>query len=377
MSDPPTAVTEELKTATEEYIAARDAVAEYGRETLNTVADQHQEAQALLLEYEDKATDTGREEFVNFARFKHSFSTLVENLPEELPARSAFEQAHECIDKRRLSEDDFVRAREALSPAAELAQRLDRLDTARSQLITTRRQAEDRITELEDRIEHHERLLELGTADFDAPIEQLRDPIDRYNQAVAAGFDTLRSDWPARRAFRVLDRATYYPLVPISQPPAELREYVETTAAGDQSITTLLAYLDYSRSKLAHYVDDATAFRRHVATNRTYLEELTVDPLQIEWPPPPADRVAWRVRELRAVGSRFLSSAGIAALRDLTACARNPETYQRLRDAAIATEQLDKQDRQRIADGTIETELSQYRTAKEEIEAALADAPDP
>lgn len=366
-----------LRAAAATYREAKAAVDEYGRDRLEELRGTSRNARNLLLEYEDRATDTGAEGFVKFAQFKTNFVRLVENVDEELPAREAFERAREAVDKRRLSPEDFERAREELEPAADLVERLEELSTARDQLADARQRAIERRDELEAEIEERERILELGEADLDAPIEELREPIEHYDRAVREAFDELRSDASAREVFELIERTRAFPLVTLPQPPEDLREYVEETDAGDESIATLLEYADYSRSKLSHYVTDADALKRNVATRRTYLTELDAEGLTVGWPPPPAEHVPWLTRELRAISGRIVDEDALEALRELEAIARAPERYERLRDAAVADDQLSAEARERLESGAVEREIEQLRETIATIEGALEAAPDP
>jgi len=365
-----------LESAATAYRDAEAAVDEYGRESLETLRERYRTARDLLVGYQDSATDTGAQEFVNFAQFQGQFTTHVEGLDDDLPRREAFEAALEAVDKTRLSEDDFARALEALEPASDLAERLDDAAAARDRLAEAISDARARRRELQSAAEHSERLIELGEADLDAPLYELREPIERWNASVREAFEDLRTDAPARELFALLERAERYPLVDLRSPPDRVVEYVETSAAGEESVARLLEYADFSRSKLAHYVPDADAFRRAVATERTALERLDAEPLTVSWPPPPAAEVPWLVRELRGVAGGIVDDEAVAALRDLRRLATDEQRYGRLRDAAVATERLDADDRDRLASGAVEDDLADQRAAIERIEAALAEAPE-
>ncbi len=371
------AVVADLRAAAEAYRTAMSAVEERGRDRLERLADAHERATNLLVEYEDSATDTGAREFVNFAQFKTSFIGLVEDLNDDLPAADAFEAAREAIDKRRLSEDDFDRARQRLAPVEDELDKLDALETARDNLIDARRRAEDRRSTLVAETDRLEDLLTLGDADFDAPLEDLREPVTAYNEAVESAFRDLRRDAPIREVFALIERAQAYPLVGFREPPPSLVTFVEESPDAEYTITELLELAEYSRSKLAHYVDDPRAFRQAVATNRTYLEELGAQPLMIDWPPPPAEQVPWITRELRAVAGRIVDTDAIVALRAVEAIARDTDRYRTLRQTAVAETRLDAEERRALVDGTLAQRLAASREAIDRIDEALAAAPNP
>jgi hypothetical protein len=348
--------------------AARERVAEHGQERLETVAAAHSEATGLLERYESRATGTG--DFAAFVEFQDAFARLVEGLDDDLPAREAFEEAKDVLDQRRLSVDDFERAREALGPATDLVERLRERDRAEERLRDARHEGRERLREIEERIERLERVRRLGEADLGAPVERLRDPVASYNERIREAWETFRREESAREVFRVVEATSAYPLVAFRQPPAALREYVDTHAAGEESIPTLLEYADYTGSKLSHYVDDAGALKTRVATHRTYLERLDADPLTVSWPPPPADRLRYRAGELVSVVGRFAPEDAVAAARTVRRLPDDTE-YGRLREAALARAELSADQRERLERGAVEADLTAAREALERLRATL------
>ena len=365
--------TDRLRDAREELADARAAVADAGEEQLAAVRDAHREATDLLDRYEGRATGTG--DFRAYVEFQEAFVELVEGLPDDLPAREAFEAANELLDQRRLGEDDFAQAREILNPAADRAALLEARATAEERYETARRDARKRLRTLDDRIEELERLKRLGAADLDAPVERLRDPIESYDEAVRAAWTEFRREASAREVFRVVEASEPYPLAAFAQPPVDLREYVDSYPAGEEPIPTLLEYADYSSSKLSHYVDDPGALRTRVATHRTYLERLDADPLTVSWPPPSADRLRYLAAELVSVVARFAPEAVVAEARRLR---RLPDEvdYERLRETALARDELDEDERDRLERGAVEADLNAARDERERIGTALADIAD-
>jgi len=126
-------------------------------------------------------------------------TTSSRTRPSRTPSRA--------IDKRRLSESDFERAREALEPAAEYADLLEEREAAREEVAEARKAANKRSRALDDEIAERERLLELATADLDAPVERLREPIEHYNEAIREAVQEYRLAASAREVFDLLERA--------------------------------------------------------------------------------------------------------------------------------------------------------------------------
>ncbi|WP_115863261.1 DUF7118 family protein [Halorussus litoreus] len=365
-----------LEAADDEYHAVDERIADYGEETVEQVADAHDRATNLLDRYEGKATGTGRENFKNFMEFKSNFTSLVENLADDLAEREAFEAAKEHVDKNRLNEGDFERARDGLAPASEVAGLLDERREARENYRQVRREIRSAIGDLTDEVADRERLLELGDADLDAPVEEIREPLQRYDEAVSDAFAEFRSEASAREVLDFVAATRDYSLVEYREPPDNLKEYVESSEAGTETIPDLLKYAGYSNSKLDHYVDDATALKRAVATNQTYLERLDASPLQLDWPPKSAADLRWRVDELVSVVSRFADEDVVATLREVQSVVRDEARFERLRTAAEAKTELSEAEREKVASGAVEDELTELREGKERLEAALDEYPE-
>ncbi|AEH35843.1 DUF7118 family protein [Halopiger xanaduensis] len=363
---------EELEAARERFDRVQQRIEDRGADTVETAADAYRSATKLLEDYVDRATGTGRENFKAYVELEGQFATLVENLPDDLERRDAFEDALDAIDKRRLSESDFERARDALEPAAAFADLLDEREAAREDLAAARKDAAKRRREIDDEIASKERLLELGDADLDAPVERLREPIETYNEAVREAFAQYRQEASVREVFALLERSRLYPFVGYDQPPEDLREYVDTSADGEYAIPELLEYADYSRSKLEHYVADADRLKRRVATQRTFLDGIDAEPLTVDWPPGPAGVLRRRTREYRPFVERVGGEDAVAALRDVRALLNDPDIdYERLQTAAQAVAQLTPEQRERLADGRVAAELEALREEKRALEAAL------
>jgi hypothetical protein len=359
---------ERLAAAREELQAAEESLEATGEERVADAADAYRTATDLLDRYVDTATGTG--DFAAYVEFQDRFLGLVDDLDDDVPAADAFEEAAELLDKRRLSEDDFERARELLEPAREMLAKLERRDAAEESLRAAESDARRRLKSVEERIEELERLRAFGKADLDAPTERLREPIEAYDEGIKEDFGTYRSSASAREVLSFVARTTSYPLVEFRQPPAELREYVETTDAGEEPITKLLEYADYSSSKLDHYVDDPGLLRTRVAVHRTYLERLDADPLVVGWPPPSADRLRHRASELVSVVGRFADEGTVAALRRVRDLPRTTD-YERLRTAATARTELSDDARERLQSGAVESELAERRAERERLREAL------
>jgi hypothetical protein len=358
-----------LVDAHERYEAAREAVEDVGEPELRRLARAHERLNDLFARYEERATGTG--DFGGFVEFQSGLDDLVSDLPEDFPRRETFEEIEDVFDKRRLNEADFERARELLAPIEDDLDRLEEREAAREHLREARRAAERRIEEIEGEIAEYNRLLSLSDVDLDAPVADLRVPIDGYNDAVAAEFSDYRSRASAREMVAFLDRTDWYPLVETPDLPTDLRSYVANAAVGSEPVPKLLEYADYSRSKLEHYVEDADALKRAVATRRTALERIDVTPFRIQWPPPPADELRYRLRELRGVITRFASEETVARLREVRTLTRDPD-YERLRRGAEAREVLGERERERLRSGAIAEDRKAAIERRERLREALS-----
>lgn len=357
-----------LANAHADHERACEAVQEIGETDLERLADARSALADLFARYEDRATGTG--DFTGFIEFQSELAEFVEALPDDLPYREAFEEIESIFDKRRLGEDDFERAREALEPVDEVIERLDDRAHAREDYREARRAVEERIEELDGRIAEHDDLLELADADLDAPVERLREPISAYNDAVTAAFEEFLDTASAREVCEFLNVAERYPLVETPTVPTDLADYVAASEAGTESIPDLLEYAEYSRSKLDHYVEDPDALKRAVATRRTALARIDATPFRIEWPPPPAAALRWRIRELIALVGRFAPKSTVARLREVRALIRDPD-YGRLRRAARAREGLTDRQRERLASGAVADDREAAIAERDRLREAL------
>jgi hypothetical protein len=241
-------------------------------------------------------------------------------------------------------------------------------------VAATKGDIRDAIQETRNRIDRLETVRSLGAADLDAPVEDLREPIEQYNDSVRQAVTEFRRSAPAREVLGVMQRAQRFPLLPVPEPPEDLQEYLDSADVGTEPIPTLLEYAEYSRSKLAHYVESPATFARIVGGNRTYLNGIDATPFTVDWPPPAAETLRWRGRELIAVLDRFAGEETIAAFRSAFEMARtDPERYSTLRLTARARNELSEEERKRVADGTIEADLAAARDRLETLQDALED----
>jgi len=366
MSDSdPAAALRDARTELADVVAEIEDV---GEENVEAVADAYDRATDLLDSNEAAATGTG--DFEAYVRFQNAFVELLEGLDEDLPTRDAFEAANDHLDKRRLSESDFDRAREALEPAREVAALLERRTAARDRVDEAEYAVESRIDDLDERIDDLERLAGLDDVDLDVPVSDLRDSVDEYNDAVREAFETFRANASARAVFDLVAATESYPLVEFRQPPSDLRRYVAERPAGEETIETLLEYADYSASKLDHYVEDPSALKTRVAVHRTYLERLDADPLTVSWPPADAESLRRRLREVEAVLHRFAPEETVATLRSLRDLSRT-DRYDRLREAAVVETELDERERERLRSGAVHDDLAAARDERERLRAVL------
>ncbi|QSG10366.1 DUF7118 family protein [Halapricum desulfuricans] len=355
------------------YGEACDRVEEAGEDRLQRLAGYYDELTGLFDRYESRIVSDGESEvdMEAFIEYQDELAHFFEHLPEDLPHREDFEAIDDMMHERYLKHSDFEAAREALSPVADLVGRLEERARAEERLAEARRDLERRRREIDERIDDRERLIEFGEADLDAPVERLREPIETYDEAVVDAFETFTGEASAREVLSFVESTAAFPLIEYREPPEDLLEYVRTSGAGAESIPQLLEYADYSVSKLDHYVEDARALKRNVATHRTYLQRLDGDPLTIGWPPPTAAALQFRCRELVSVVDRFdPPDTVLAALHDVRALARR-EDYERLRESAVARERLDDDERERLKRGEIRDELEQLRERYERLASVL------
>ncbi len=365
-----TGLVERLDAAADELERAEAAVEAEGEAELERLADAYDSFLAFIDENDGKATGSGREAFMAYVDFQDELVSRVERLPDDLPEREAFEAVGDLLDKRRLSESDMQRARETLEPAAERAALLDERDAARRRYREARRAVEARRREVADAIEEREALLEFADADLDADLSPLREPIAAYDDAVREAFRSFKREAPAVEVLDLLDAAADYPLVELDPAPDRLARFLRSSPAGEEPVPRLVELADFSPSKLAHFVDDPDRFRAIVASNRGYLDRLDAEPLTVGWPPPAAEALRFRARELVAVVDRFAPEGPVARLHELRDLTRSAG-YGRLRRAAVARERLSDDERERLRSGAVESEIESLREELATLQEAL------
>jgi len=355
---------DDLDRAASAYENACERVEAAGEDRLERLAEAHGDLTDLFDRYEERATGDG--DFKVFIEFQEAMATFIERLPEDLDERERFEEVDDVMQQRRLTESDFARAREIIDPVAEEVGLLEQRRATRERYRKLRKRARSRLRDLDEHVADLEDLQALGDADLDAPVERLREPIDAYNEAVTEAFAAFKRDSSAREVLDFVARTTAFPLVGFRDPPADLVEYVESHEPGTEPIPQLLEYADFSTSKLSHYVADPDALKRAVTTDRTYLRRLDAEPLTVDWPPPAADTLGWRVRELIQVVGRFADDDVLVALRTVRALPTETD-YERLRRSARARSQLTDAERERLASGAVAEALDRARDARERV----------
>ncbi|WP_049907677.1 DUF7118 family protein [Haloferax elongans] len=374
MSDPDDPIAS-LRRAAERRSEKREQVDDIGLETLRTVADAYRDVETLLDRYEERITD--RDDLEGYIEFRERLTEVLEALDADIRHSEAFVDANDALTTgvtSTLSTSDVDRARAALDPVRNDASLLDAWQSARDDYRSARHEAERHEAELRDRVEELERVRELGAADLDAPTQDIRVPIESYNDAVTDAFNRFLRDASARDVLEFLETATAYPLVELPAPPAPLRDYLHTASVGTEPVSVLVEYAEYSRSKLDHYVSDPQSFQAAVGPHTRLLATLSADPLTVEWPPKPASELRWRMRELVAAVGRFADEETVALARAVRALTERDD-YDRLRDAAVAREVLTDEQRARLKRGAVEEELEAKRAAAEDVAACLDEHP--
>jgi len=382
-STPAADVVAELETAYRRVRTIDSEIDDHGEDNVEAAAAAYRNATRLLDRYEDSATGTG--DFKAYLQFQNEFIALAEGLSDDTLAAEAFQRASDRMDKRRLNRSDFDYAREQIEAAAEAVDLLERREEAHSEYRQARHDAKARRDELDGEADRLRRVRKLGGVDLDIPLEPLREPVEAYNAAVRAAFDGFRRTESARDLFDLLAAGADRPLVDADRPPRDLAEYIESAPAGREPLTTLREYADYSPSKLEHYVDDPGALRTHVSVHQTYLNRLGPEPLLIEWPPAKVGVLRARLRELAPLVRRLDAATdreeaaadadtddeSIEYHRRRLARLTRTDDYGRLRQVAVADEELSAEEFDRLAAGTVDDDLAAVEAGIDAIDTAL------
>ena len=363
----------DLKRAQERYDETQSRMEEFGEDDLEELAEVYWTFTDLLDRYEEQVVGDAGDYRTNI-EFQNEIATVINEASNDVLLYETFVECGKHLRKKYYKTKHFDHVREQLEPVGDIVERLVNYEEGRDEYREARRAVVRRVRDLEDQIANLERLSRLGEADLDAPTERLREPIDAYNEAVSDAFRTFLSESSAREIVDFLDAMETYPLVPFESPPDELGSYLREEPPGEETISKLLDYAAYSRSKLDHYVDDPDRLKHVVGGQRAYLSGLDAKPLRIEWPPPPATELQWRCRELRAAVNRF-APAVVETLRAVEALPRETD-YQRLRTSVLAREELTDAEREHIKSGSIERELEEAREELRTLEDVLAEYPE-
>ncbi|MWV63907.1 hypothetical protein GRS48_03585 [Halorubrum sp. JWXQ-INN 858] len=344
-------------------------IADLDRERVEAAADAYRQAHRVLDQYEEDAVGTG--DFGSYVTFEGAFASAT-NVDDDALAAAAFTAADEAVDKRRLSKDDFAAAREALEPAGEYVDLLAARDDAVDDYRTARKAARDARDALAARVEELRGVAAMADADLEADVDRLRDPIRTYNDAVREAFRSFAKSTSARAVFDLLERADATPFVDVAVPPRDLREYVDDHAAGEETVSDLLEYADYSNSKLEHYVDDPGALRTAVAVHRTFLERIDGEPFTLAWPPGPGGELVYEIDELVPLVARFADDGTVATLRSIRDLARD-DGYERLRRAAEVRKALAAPELALLERGTIDDRVADAERTLAIVEDVVAE----
>lgn len=363
----------DLERAIEDLDQAEQRVEEFGKQDLEELAEAYEDFTTLLDRYEEQVVGDAGDYQTNI-EFQSEIADVVDDFPSGLLLAETFQECSEHLKQRYFKTSHFEHVREQLEPVEDIVQRLYDYKEALRTYRDRRKAVVYRIRELDDRIAELERLSRLGNADLDAPTEQLREPIEEYNEAVTDAFEQFHAEASAREVIRFLDAMNQYPLVEFEPAPPELREYLLSEPPGTEQISTLLEYSDYSRSKLDHYVEDPDRLKHIVGGKRTFLSGLSGAPLRIEWPPPAAEALQLRCEELTAAVNR-VDPAVVADLRTVAALPRTTD-YKILRTSAQAREDLTAEEREEIKSGSIDPELERAREERERLAEELSGFPE-
>jgi hypothetical protein len=374
-ADPETAELVKRLEQTEKRVTETKArVEEFGQEDIEQLADAYRQFTGLLDRYEDQVVGEAGDVKTNI-EFQSQVADVVGKIPSSTLLYATFVECSDYLKQKYFNASDFEHVRDQLEPVGDIVARLDEYREAHREYRDTRQEVRREIRTLDERISDLERLVELGEADLDAPTEQLREPIEAYNDTATDAFRRFVEHEPAREVLTTIEAMEAYPLVAFESPPEGLTRYLQEADPGEMAIPKLLEYARYSRSKLGHYVDDPDRFDRTVGGHETFLSGLDAEPLRIGWPPPSATGLRWRCEELTAALNRIAPPA-VEQLRVVAALPRETE-YERLRASATASEQLTDEERRRLRSEDLATQLANLRDQRTRLSQALENSSDP
>jgi hypothetical protein len=364
---------EAIERSEEELDRRQRRVEEYGESALAELTEGYESFSEVLDIYQDQVTgDDG--DIQTIVEFQSEIDRVMSEIPDDVLHADIFEECDEYLQQKWFSDSDFEHVHDQLEPVADLAEWIGDRDEALEAYRKARRDIEARLRECEGEIDELERLADLSEADLAAPTERLEEPIREYNETAMEAFREFKRSASAREVVRFLDEMEAYPLVEFESPPQDVVEFIEENPTGEEPIATILDYADYSRSKLEHYVDEPNKLKHAIEGHRTYLETLDGEPLTIDWPPPTAEELTYRCRELTAAINR-IDSGVVERLREVEARPRETD-YERLRRSAVVRQELSDEERERLQSRDIEADIAELRAEHDRLSEALAEYPE-
>jgi len=348
-------------------------VEEYGEDDLGELTEAYEQFSKVLGIYQDQVTgDDG--DIQTIVEFQSEIDRVMTDIPDDVLHADIFEECDEYLQQKWFSDSDFEHVYDQLDPLADLAEWIGDRDEALEAYRKAHRDIEARLRECERELDDLDRLADLSEADLDAPTERLEEPIQQYNDAVTEAFREFKRSASAREVIRFLDEMERYPLIAFESPPRDVVEYIAETPTGTEPIVTIREYTDYSRSKLEHYVEEPNKLKHAIEGHRAYLDALDGGPLTISWPPPTAEQLEYRCRELTAAVNRIDPDV-VEQLRTVQALPRETD-YGRLRRSAVVRQDLSDEERERLQSGQIEDDIAELRAEREQLQEALEAYPD-
>lgn len=344
----------------QELEESRRAVDVAGRREVEAARSIYNRLSNYIDRYEEPAKGHG--DFESYLEFQSVLAEIEEELSDDVYGKEAFENALGRFESRTLRAKHFERAKNDLKEVQDVVESLEReehlvdeLETETGRLRKRRREIENELQDLDERISHAK---EATNVEY----QELKELVEKYNQRVEEEFRSYISSASAVDVARLARKLSNMPLLPTPAIEDGAVDVLESPGVKDESVDRVLEYAGYSNSKLEHYVDRPEEFRKKVP--EAWFRTADAGPFKLSLDEREGV-VERKIPELVRVISIFSGEETVRVLRKIGDLARKGE-YSELRSAHKADQRSGGKD-----PGTLREKKEELRKEIEEIDREL------
>ena len=251
-------------------------IREAGRERLELVERFDSEIRELVHDFE-RTPDTWRV-YMDLTRRLQRITRRVEKArtDQSLDYAEQIEKALTVLKKRRF--ETAVKELDRIPVLGLIAEQRQLLEDYKKGYAALRTRCEDLDAEIQNKSAYYQSLQEADVSSFDE-LAALKKDIAKYNDEVGSFLETFVKQGPVLDVVKIGLDASYHPELGFPPPPSRENAEKLVSLLMNEDLTLfpvyrVLEYAKYSDSKLAHFVEDTTSFRRILESNLFWLESL-------------------------------------------------------------------------------------------------------